>query len=181
MKLITPPDDEPVTLAEAKVAARIDGDAHDAILPALITAAREQAEQIAGCALVEQVRRYELRDWPASGVPLPEHGATAVAVSYWTGSAWQSVPGVQFGEVTGGTAIAHADAWPALPDVPARPRVRVDITAGLAAADVATCLRVYIMASVAHWIENPGALTASGKAASNPLFERLLDPLKVYG
>jgi uncharacterized phiE125 gp8 family phage protein len=180
MQIITQPTIEPVQPDDAKAAARIDGNAHDMLLPGYITAAREQAEQIAGRALVAQTRRHELRDWPADGEVLPEHGATAVAVTYWDGSAWASVSGVQFGAAVGGTLVAPTSGdWPTLPNVPARARVRIDITAGASYDAVPQCVRTYIMASVAHWVDNPGA-TSAAKLEPNPLFERLLDAVRVY-
>jgi hypothetical protein len=89
---------------------------------------------------------------------------------------------VQFGAATGGTLVQPTSgSWPDLPDVPARARVRIDITAGDAFDQVPQCVRTYILASVAHWVDNPGAMLANGKTQANPLFERLLDAVKVYG
>ena len=52
--LIAPPGEEPVTLAEAKAWCRIDAADEDALLSALIAAARLQVESLTGRALVTQ-------------------------------------------------------------------------------------------------------------------------------
>ena len=44
LKLVSPPEVEPLTLAEAKAHLRLDTDADDAYVSALITAARERIE-----------------------------------------------------------------------------------------------------------------------------------------
>jgi len=46
LQLVTPPVDEPVTLAEAKLHLRVDFDEDDALILALISAARQAAEAI---------------------------------------------------------------------------------------------------------------------------------------
>lgn len=68
-KLVTPPTIEPVTLAELKLHARVDHDTDDALLSALITAARQWAEAYTGRAFMTQTWRLAL--------DLPELAATA--------------------------------------------------------------------------------------------------------
>ena len=53
-ELNTAPTEEPVTLAEMKVFARIDIDDDDALITALITAARSEVEQQTGRSLITQ-------------------------------------------------------------------------------------------------------------------------------
>lgn len=53
-KLITAPTSEPITLDEAKLHLRVDGTAEDALITALIVAARQGAEQMTGRALMSQ-------------------------------------------------------------------------------------------------------------------------------
>ncbi|UBR49814.1 hypothetical protein KF947_21300 [Halomonas sp. FeN2] len=72
--LVEPPSVEPVSVAEAKVQAVIEHDEHDDMVSRLIMAARQEAEQITGRALITQTWRQrgnpqggavELRRWPA--------------------------------------------------------------------------------------------------------------------
>lgn len=70
---VTPATEEPVTLDEAKQHLRIEHDADDALIGALITAARESVERFTGRALVSASYRwaseghapYSLPLWPA--------------------------------------------------------------------------------------------------------------------
>lgn len=174
---------EPVTLAEAKLGARVDGADLDDLITGLITSAREQAEQITGRVYRPQVLRTDLADWPAVDDVIPVHSATACVVSYWDGSTWATLSGSAyvFAPEGSGTVLAPVlgTSWPTLPERAAGQRVRIDLTAGPAApANVPESVKLYIKASVSAWVNNPDAI---GKAfAANPLFERLLDAERLY-
>jgi uncharacterized phiE125 gp8 family phage protein len=60
--LIAGPGEEPVSLAEAKAFCRIDGTDEDALVSALITAARLHVESITGRALLTQTWRLILQN-----------------------------------------------------------------------------------------------------------------------
>ena len=68
LTLITGPGSEPVTVAEAKLHVRQDGSADDALLDAMVVAAREMAEAITRRALISQTWEYRLDSWPAGDV-----------------------------------------------------------------------------------------------------------------
>lgn len=171
---------EPVSLDEAKLAARIDTDALDAWLAGLITSAREQAEHVTGRLFGEQTWRVELEDWPAPGEMLPVHGPVAVRTSYWDGAAWTApatLPPACWAAQGAGTLVAAPpEGWPAPGARAVGPRVRIDITAGEQADE---SVRLYIKASVAHWVASPAA-AQPGPLERNPLFDRLLDRARVY-
>ncbi|EHJ49498.1 hypothetical protein DFW101_3502 [Solidesulfovibrio carbinoliphilus subsp. oakridgensis] len=87
IRIITPPASEPVTLAEMKAWARIDatGDtaadaANDALLSSLITAAREEAENLTRRAILMQTLELTLPGFPrwGQGVELPRPPLAAV-------------------------------------------------------------------------------------------------------
>ena len=65
-ELVTAPAAEPVTLAELKEQAHIDGSAEDAYLSALITAARELVERVTGRLIITQTWRLTLDNWPGA-------------------------------------------------------------------------------------------------------------------
>lgn len=186
MYLLTPPTAEPVTAADAKLALRIDDDAFDALLPGLISAARAVAEQELGRQLVAQTWRTELEDWPAVTDIIHVHRATAAAVAYWTGSAWATLATNAYAYAPNGNGTSLAPAlgtdWPSLGDIAIGPRVRIDLTSGLAAeaaASVPECVRTYITALVGQLIQSP-QLTAADAAQAHPLLARLLDSQRIY-
>lgn len=80
LELITPPDIEPVTLAEAKAHLKVDTADDDALITALIAAARARAEWHTGRAFITQAWKLWLDAWPgacaSSGLP-PRLSATA--------------------------------------------------------------------------------------------------------
>lgn len=186
LTLITPPSTEPVTVAEAALAARVDGPELNSLIASAITAAREQAQQITGRLYGVQEQRASLADWPAITDGIAVHAATAVAISYWNGAAWANLPSTEFVFAPGGcadvrTALAPAlgKTWPVLGAVALGPRVRVDLTAGVPPEQTPESVKLYIKAQVAAWVKNPEAL-ASGNLARNPLFDSLLDAERLW-
>ena len=189
MYQLNPPIVEPVTVSEAKAALRIDDTRFDALLPGLISSARAVAEQETGRQLVQQVWRTELADWPADDDVIAVYRATAAAVSYWDGAAWQTLAGSGYvfapDAATGnGTVLAPAigSSWPALGSVAIGPRVRIDLTAGVATAQAATVpegIKTFIAALVGQIIQSP-ELTATAAVQAHPLLARLLDPWRLY-
>jgi uncharacterized phiE125 gp8 family phage protein len=184
MYLFTPPATEPVTLAEAKVAARVDDSRFDSLLPGFISAARAMAEQETGRQFMAQTWRTDLEDWPAADATIHVHRATAAAVTYWNGSAFVSLAGsgYVYHPLGNGTALVPAigAAWPELGAIAGGPRVRIDLTAGAAsAADVPEGVKTYIKALVVQMLESP-SLAAASVAEANPLLGRLLDPYRLW-
>jgi len=184
--LLTPPEAEPVETDDLKLALKIDSDDYDLVLPGLIAAARQVAEQEIGRALVAQTWRAELEDWPATTDAIPVYRPTACAITYWDGATWATLAGAAyvFAPCGSGTVLAPAlgTSWPTLVEIAIGPRVRIDLTAGVAAAaagTVAACVRTYITALVGQLIRTP-ELSAGEAAAANPLLARLLDSQRVY-
>lgn len=181
----TPTSTEPVTLAEAKRAARIsDTSDFDEMIPGLITAARQMAEQETGRELVRKTRRSTFVDWPAADLVLPVYAAESVAISYWGEGGWAALDSGAFAfyELGTGTGIAPAigSSWPALSPVAGGPRVRVDVTAGPTDPTTAeACIKQYIKALVSWWIDNPGAV-AQGNMQPAPYLRNLLDPVRLW-
>lgn len=84
LKLITPPIEEPITLLEAKSHLRIDIDDDDALITALIKAAREHAEMITRRSFITQTWELSLDNWPYGDelvLPLPPL-QTVLSVKY---------------------------------------------------------------------------------------------------
>ncbi|MDY0748508.1 head-tail connector protein [Paucibacter sp. R3-3] len=176
---------EPVSLDEAKAAARVDGNDLDGFIQGAIGTARECAEHITGRTYRQQVQRQSFADWPASTEVLRVFGATAVSVQYWDGTQFvqlddADVAFFEAGIGGAGTSIAPAlgSSWPALGSVAGGPRVRVDVTSGPTgdedAIRVPESVKTYIKAQVAAWLKNPEAI-AGGTLVENPLLATLLD------
>ncbi len=184
MPTLTPPTIEPVTLDEAKFAARLTGStAFDAMLPLYIQAAREIAEAETGVRWMAQKVREEFTEWPAATQVIRLAGPTAVAISYWSqAGAWTSLPSNQFfwADANPGLMIAPpvGSTFPMLGDVAVGPRVRVDVDVGVATRAAApAAVKTFIMAMVAYWIDNPQAFTDRPHVAS-PAIARQLDTVR---
>lgn len=179
---------EPVTLADAKLAARLDADdtTLDSFVTGAISAAREGAERITGRSYLQRAQLVELTDWPSADQVLPHYQPSACAVSYFdTTGSWVTLATDQYelGALRNGTILAPtfaAAAWPVLGQRTVGPRVRITLTAGPAdPADVPAAVKLYIKANVAAWVDNPAAM-AAGSLQVSPLFERLLDRERLY-
>lgn len=185
MYLLTPPTVEPVTVADAKLAARLDGSHWDAIVAGAISAARQVAEHETGLRLMQQTWRHELADWSGAAVALDVLRPDTVAVQYWsTGNAWVVLATNAYAWAAQDSAIALAPAlgtgWPALGDVAIGPRVRIDVTLGATdPAAVPPAVQQFIKALVAVMAADP-SLTAMDALGSSAYLPRMLDPCRLY-
>ncbi len=85
LSLTSPPAEEPVSLAEARTHLKIDTADDDALVAALISAARTRAEWHTGRAFVTQSWTLWLDGWPADGIvaiPLPPLVSVASVTTY---------------------------------------------------------------------------------------------------
>lgn len=179
--------DEPVTVEEAKSAARIDADDTDLdlYLEGVITSAREQAEQITGRVYKRRTFQIKLLDWPASGELQHVHEPTECAISYWgTDGAWHTLDSTAYEFAASGPGAEIAPkldtSWPVLGRKAVGERVRIVFTAGPSSADeVSEAVKLYIKAHVTGWARNPSAVAAKDFQPS-PLLGHLLDSEIVY-
>jgi len=71
-ELLSGPAAEPLTRAEAKAFLRVETDAEDTLIDALIAAARRHVEAESGRILMDQTWRFSLDRWPLRGIiPAP--------------------------------------------------------------------------------------------------------------
>ena len=89
LDLITPPAFEPVSLAEAKTALRIDSNADDGHIQSLIKAARVMAEEYLRRALVTQTWQLQYDLYAPSVVSLPRGPVKSVTFVKVISSDWQ--------------------------------------------------------------------------------------------
>ncbi len=82
LTVISPPAEEPVSLAAAKAFLRIGHDGEDTLISDLIASGRARIEQESGISLVQQTFRVAWTQWPASlagrGVRLPRRPVRAL-------------------------------------------------------------------------------------------------------
>lgn len=66
--VVTPPAEEPITLAEAKAHLRVDGTDEDTLIGSYITAARLKCEEISRRAFVTQTLAMVMDCWPETNI-----------------------------------------------------------------------------------------------------------------
>lgn len=170
--LITSPAVEPLSLAEAKAYLRVETDDDDALIGALIAAARLQVEAQTQTALITQGRRLSLDCWPQRGRiavrPGPLKSLTAARVFDFDGHERSVDP--QHFVIDAGASVLAFVAW-AMP-APTRiaAGIELDVTVGFgdAAGDVPEPLRQAMRLFIAHWYENRGLIAAGAQAVALP-------------
>ena len=171
---------EPITISEAKAAARIDADdrGFDRYIDTAIVAARKAAEHITQRVYVAATVEIALRDWPGRTEILRAPNVSETAIEYWDGTAWVTLDTDSYTvEPYKGGTLVWSDSFPTLGDKPGD-RVRITFDADATAAP--ECVKLYCMACVAAWIADPES-QQSKALTPNPMFERLLDPERVWG
>lgn len=169
---ITGPAEEPVTLEEAREHLRLDARDQDAMVTALITAARTVLEGETRRAFVTQEWRLLLDDWPGATVQLPLAPISAVSAVRLADADGEActLDEAHYDLALAGDpprVVARAP-WPA-------PQQRVygiaiDFLAGYgAASDVPQPLKQAILMLVAHWFETREPVGFGAGSAEIPM------------
>lgn len=188
LTLITAPTEEPVTLAEAKAQCRVDADitADDALITALIVAAREQAERATGRAFVTQIWRQTLDAFPAWKLELQRPPLLSVSsIEYIDADgATQTLAPSEYRVITdrliGFAAPVHGGEWPAARAT--ENAVTATFVAGYGTREaVPQAIKQWIMLAVAGWYGQRESI-AAGQMAELPhgFWHSLLDPYRIY-
>lgn len=188
LTLTQAPAEEPISLTEAKLHLRVDGSAEDALITALIGAARRQAEHLTGRALVTQKWKLTCEAFPASceGILLPYPALQSVqSVTYLdeagqrqtlSSGAYQVVTD----EIVGRVVLAYGESWPAVREVPGS--LEVSYTAGFgAAAVVPQDIKNWMLLTLGTLYVQREAI-AAGALAELPrqFYDGLLDPYRTF-
>lgn len=193
LKLVTPPAVEPVTLDEAKAHLRLDSNADDAYILALITAARERVELFLRRALITQTFEFTLDGFPASQalifstsvIDLPRPPLQAVeSIKYMdTGGNEQMLPPESYvvdasSDEIGRVALAWTQYWPITRGSINCVVIRFTAGYGDAPEDVPQVIRQGILIEVSNLYENREDVVVGQSISTLSLSERLLWPYR---
>jgi uncharacterized phiE125 gp8 family phage protein len=194
---LTPPEFEPITLEQARMASRVDDDdtSEDGLIDdVLIPGVREEAEQILRRSIMRQQWRKVLDDLSCGEILLPWPKLLSVsAVEYRDRDGnWQTLDESAYEvdlESTPGRVLRALNAtWP--PVYPFPNSVRVDFWAGYADGDedeqraaVPASLKRWMLARVATAYEHRLEILAGASVASLPnrFVDAALDRERFYG
>jgi uncharacterized phiE125 gp8 family phage protein len=170
--LLAGPAAEPLSLLEAKAFLRIAHDDDDALIAALIAAARGQIEALTRRALLVQTWRIVLDCWPKDGRVNPRIGplrAVSAARVFDSGNSAHALDVQRFVVDAARDAIA-APCWSLPPPGRDVAGIELDIEVGFGAlaTDVPEPLRQAIRLLLAHWYDNRGLAAIGGSVALLP-------------
>jgi uncharacterized phiE125 gp8 family phage protein len=181
--LLAAPAQEPVTLGDAKAFLRVEHDADDDVIAALIAAARVHVEAQTRRALIVQTWRIVRDAWPPDGriaaLPVPLRQVVAARVYKQDGTTQAvGLESVTLDRASAPAVIAFSGGMLA----PGRPvaGIELDIECGYGPApgDVPPPLRQAIRMLVAHWYENRG-ITGDARALLPQGVTALIAPFRV--
>lgn len=190
LKLITAPAAEPITLTEAKLHLRVDHATDNDLITALIVAAREQAEQLLGRALITQTWERVLDAFPASeielGVP-PVQSITSVI--YVDGAGDEITLDAEDYTLDGSTLPGYVlpsetqDVWPVTLDVVNAVRVRFSAGYGPTGASVPSSIRQWMLIQIGtmYKMREGVAIGVSVSEIPNRWVDGLLDRYRIWG
>jgi uncharacterized phiE125 gp8 family phage protein len=173
---------EPVTLAEAKLHLRVDLSDDDALITAMISAAREMVERYTSRTLIYTAYRLTMDNWPYD-IELPRSPAIEAAANLVTGIAYIT-PRIRYYDGDGNQqtmtyaagdfevlldnnppllVLPPSGIWPVTYPLQ-RGAIEIDWIAGYGAAStgIPQLLRLAIMMLVAHWYEHREAVGSFG-------------------
>lgn len=164
--LVEPPSVEPVSVAEAKVQAVIEHDEHDEMVSLLIMAARQEAEQITGRALITQTWRQtgdsnggavELRRWPVQEVTSVSDDRGELTEDQWSAQLGDSPIIEPADKFEGTVSVTYIAGY------------------GTEAEAVPAPIRQWMLATVAALYEHRERAVAGTITASHDFLDGLLD------
>lgn len=154
MTLTSGPADEPVTLADARAFLRLDDETEDALLGALITAARLTLELVTRRAFMTQSWRLSLDQWPGRQVMLPMAPVLDVSeIRVDGGTLDETLYKLDLTHEPPRVVLKKSAVWPQ-PSASAG-GIEIDIVAGFGSGvDVPQPLKQALLMLVAHWFEH---------------------------
>ena len=183
---IVAPASEPVDLATAKLHCRVDGSDEDALITALIVAAREKAEHETGRALVTQTWELVKDDFLSACTlrKAPIQSVTSVKYLDANTGAEQTLDPAEYlldkDNEPGKVVPAYGKTFPATYGVPNAVRIRYVAGYGNAAAVPQAIKQWMLLAVGTMYAQRETAI--AGQIASIPdrFWSGLLDPYRLY-
>lgn len=185
---ITPPTEEPLTVADLVAHLRLDDDAESDLLGVLIQAAREHAEDFTRRAIMSSGWRMTLDGFPCSDeIELPRPNLLAVTAFTYQATDGTSTPvpaslyTVDRDGLPGRLFLNYSKFWPSTLSI--RNAVTIEFTAGYeSAALVPAAIKAAIKLLAAHLYENREATISGTIIAELPLgAKHLLWPYRFLG
>ena len=181
----TAPTVEPVSVAEFKLHARIDGTTEDSILPIYIAAARQECEQRTQRSLISQTVERVLDDWPADDDIELQYGPvvsiTSVVYLDTSGNA-QTASNTLYtlnSKTDPAWVVLKPDAaWPEAGDYANAVTVKYSAGYGAAGTDVPSALRAWILLAATWLYEH--RTSPDGAKIPNGFADGLLDRYSVW-
>lgn len=174
------PSVEPITLAEAKLHCRVDGTDDDALITALIVAARNKAENRTARALITQQWRLDLDGFPVDGIDLPLPPLQSVqSITYLDADGVrQTLAASEYtviaNETPGSVLPAYGKSWPGCRVAPGS--VQISFTAGYGASiAVPQAIKQWMLMYISQWYETRDA----EHKVELGFVDALLDPYRV--
>jgi len=192
LTLVTGPDQEPITLEQAKAQLRLDVDTDDELLRDMIKAAREWIEGQTKRALVTQTWDLNIDGgWPwkfgGQRITMPLNPlASVTSITYQDEAGTSPQPTLAASQYTIATrrygsyvVPAYNVTWPSVRCVP--DAITVRFVAGDAAVSVPKVLQRAMSLLVAHMYENREAATVKALASVPYGIESLVSPYRPGG
>ena len=183
-KVTTEPQDEPVTLAEAKLHLRVDASTEDDGISQIITAAREECEQQIDRSIAVQTLQLILDAFPDGAIKLPRGPVSSIGfVKYVAGDGTlttldPSAYALDDAGIDAWVLPAYGYTWPAT-RLQAN-AVQVQYLAGWAAASCPASLKQWILLRVGSLFEYREA-DSERPAMESPFAQRIIDRWRVPG
>jgi uncharacterized phiE125 gp8 family phage protein len=172
--LITAPEEEPVSLTEAKAHLRVDITDDDKLITNLIVAAREYVETYTRRALVTQTWELCLDAFPSEDyieLPLPPlESVTSVKYTDHEGTETTfSDYEVDVDSLVGRVVLSYGESWPVV-TLKASNAIKVLYVTGYGdAEDVPQAIKQVVLFLVAHWYETREPVVVGTIAARIPI------------
>lgn len=164
--LLTPPDVEPISLAQAKNWLRIDHADEDELVAALIASARLVVESASGRMLILQTWRLVMDEWPAGDIVVPLAPVRQIIALRTLSTAGTGVPVPPSSYVASAIGGQGRVRFLSSPPAPQRPigGIEIDVEIGFSPnpQGVPETLKTAMRLLVARWYEQRGDVESDG-------------------